>query len=378
MDTQGQRAATGQRLHFLDNLRTAMILLVVLYHAGVTYESTGVLDVVWIVDDPDTNDVVGLVNLIVDIFVMPTIFFVSGYFAPSSVQRRPGRDFVIQRFRRLMVPWLLAVLILMPLYKVIFLYSRGMPQEHWATYFHFSNGLISQSWLWFLPILFLFDVLFWAATRTGLRPPRISMRTGVAATFVLGVAYSFTVTVLGKSGWTKTPFVDFQNEKVLVYLLVFLLGALAHRHRVFDTAPRGKGLYIALAATVWIPMNLYVIVLLNLFFNPGGYFLSLPGDLLLIWIGFQLSMLSMVYLLVMTFRFWVDQSGPLARSLGANAYGVYVLHMIVMGVVALAVRPTGLPSLAKYAVLAVATWVVSNVLVQGYRTVVKPRLGTSR
>jgi hypothetical protein len=43
------------------------------------------------------------------------------------------------KFKRLMIPWVIAVLSLIPLYKVIFLYSRGLPQEHWATYFHITN-----------------------------------------------------------------------------------------------------------------------------------------------------------------------------------------------------------------------------------------------
>ena len=40
------------------------------------------------------------------------------------------------RFKRFIVPWIVAVLTLIPLYRIIFLYSRQLPQEHWASYFH--------------------------------------------------------------------------------------------------------------------------------------------------------------------------------------------------------------------------------------------------
>ena len=63
------------RIYFLDNLRTAMIFLVVLYHSGAVYESSGFFATFWLVDDPSTNVVVGIVNVLIDIFIMPTIFF---------------------------------------------------------------------------------------------------------------------------------------------------------------------------------------------------------------------------------------------------------------------------------------------------------------
>jgi peptidoglycan/LPS O-acetylase OafA/YrhL len=363
--------ATGNRLFFLDNLRTAMIFLVVLYHAGAVYESSGIFASFWLVDDPATNDVVGLVNIVVDIFVMPVIFFVSGYLALVSLKRHSGWSFLAHRFGRLMVPWLIAMLTLVPLYKVIFLYSRGLPQEHWTTYFHFSNGIFSQSWLWFLPVLFLFDALFWVGARAGIRPPRLSMAAAAAAIFVLGVGYSFALSVTGHTGWTKTPLLDFQNERLLTYFLVFLLGALAFRRRVFDEKPAGKGLYIAAACTAWIPLDLYIIVLLNLILRPGQYFVSLPGDLLVMWIGFYLSLLMMLYLLVAGGRFWWNRQGRLGRALSESSYGVYIIHLVVVGGIALLLFDLAIPSLWKAVILIVSAWVASNALVYGYRELVK-------
>ena len=49
-----------KRLYFLDNLRTFLIFLVVLYHAGVVYESSGLTASFWIVDDPSTSNLPGL------------------------------------------------------------------------------------------------------------------------------------------------------------------------------------------------------------------------------------------------------------------------------------------------------------------------------
>ena len=110
-------------MYWLDNLRTFMIFLVVVLHAGLVYESSGVSAFFWIVDDPAANDRSGLLNLVLDIFVMSTIFFVSGLLTPASAARKGPQAFLKSKFRRLIVPWIIASLTLLPLYKVIFLYS---------------------------------------------------------------------------------------------------------------------------------------------------------------------------------------------------------------------------------------------------------------
>ena len=80
--------SSNERLFFLDNLKSFLIFLVVLVHAGVVYESSGFMAPYWLVDDPSTSDLPGLVNLILEIFVMPTFFFISGYFTRPSLQKK--------------------------------------------------------------------------------------------------------------------------------------------------------------------------------------------------------------------------------------------------------------------------------------------------
>ena len=69
----------GRRIYFLDNLRTFMIFLVVIVHSGLVYEKGLFSPFFWIVYDSSTNTVVPVVRIILDIFIMSTIFFISGY-----------------------------------------------------------------------------------------------------------------------------------------------------------------------------------------------------------------------------------------------------------------------------------------------------------
>lgn len=360
-----------QRLYFLDNLRTFLIFLVVLLHAGLVYESAGIAATFWIVDDPSTSDLPGLVNLLVDIFIMPTIFFISGFLAPPSLEAKGSVRFLRAKARRLLGPWAIAVFALIPLYKVVFLYSRGLPQEHWTTYFHFSNGIWGMNWLWFLPALFLFDVLFVVARRLGIPRPSMSVAEAVQWAFWLGFGYSVTWSASGWSGWTHTWLVDFQNERALVYFLVFLVGAVCYRRGVLASVPRSRRMYFAVSATAWIPVNVYVVVVLNYFLRPGQYLISPSGDRLMLWFAFHVSMWALLYLAIQTFRLWFDRQGRLGGALSGASYGVYIVHMAVMGPIALMLLRTDLPALLKYPVLAMATWGASNLLVVGYRTMIR-------
>jgi fucose 4-O-acetylase-like acetyltransferase len=361
----------GKRIYFLDNLRSFMIFLVVMLHAGIVYESSGVCAVFWIVDDPLTNDLSGILNLVLDIFVMPTIFFISGYFAPLSLQKKSGLQFLKSKFKRLMVPWLIAVLTLIPMYKFIFLLSRDLPQEHWTTYFHFSNGIFSQSWLWFLPVLFGFNAFFVLLSNSRTMPRSIvSLRVAMIGTFVLGFGYSMGMDLLGWRGWSKIGVADFQNERLLLYLAVFMVGAVCFRQNVFERKPKTRILYHVLNLLVWIPLTAYVVFLLYPWLNPGLSIVSPGLDRIILWLSFMLSMFGTVYLMVQTFRFYLDKQGKLLSELNRNSYDVYIIHVVVIGILATLMLDWETSSLLKYLVLTLSTFVVCNVMISFCRWLV--------
>lgn len=371
MNAEGN-AGKENRLYFLDNLRTFIIFLVVFYHAGWVYESSGVLSSVWIVDDPSKNNLAGILNIIMDMVMMPVMFFISGYFTPLSLGAKSGWGFLKARFKRLMVPWMFAVLTLLPLYKAIFLYSRNLPQENPAAYFHVNGGIpVNQGWLWFLPVLFLFDLLYVILSKANPVASTFSLKWTVAAVFIAGFIYSLCMSIFGYYGWTKTILLDFQNERLLIYFMLFLLGSLCCKLNAFGTVSAGRKLYYAICATVWMPMNAYIVFLINLVLNPGNYIFSRVVDLILVWLAFNLSLLGLLYVTVNTFRYYLNRRGKLMGRLNDASYGVYIIHLIVLGGIASILLGAAMPSLAKYAVLTMATYAASVVIVSLYRAAVQ-------
>lgn len=379
MNAEAIEPGRSKRIYWLDNLRTVMIFLVILLHAGLVYESSGINEyIAWIVVDPSTNDISGILSFVfLDIFVMATLFYVAGYFTPLSLDRKDGWEFVKARFIRLIVPWFIAVLALIPLYKVIYYYSRNLPQQSWTTYFHFSSGpLQGQNWLWFLPILFTFNIAYFLLAKLKINLSGISYRLAILIALVISFLFSVGMDFFGLMGWTETVFFDFQNERLLIYFLVFLLGALAFRQNSFEGKPKGKALYILAIFAVWVPVLVYTIFSLAPLLSPGNNIFSAEIDKLLKWFSFTLSLLILIYLMVQTFWRYVDKAGRVWSELNKNSYGVYIIHVIVLGVIAVLLLNSGMPSLLKYLTLTVSTFLVCNLIVSLYRravTLIKKR-----
>ena len=373
MTNKEKSANKGNRIHFLDNLRSIIIFLVILYHAGGFYEAAGIYDSWWIVDDPATNNVSGILNIILGIFVMPTLFYISGYLAPASLKNKKSWTYIKTKFTRIILPWIIGVLTVIPLYKVIFLYSRNLPQEHWSTYFHFSNGFISQSWLWYLPVLFLFNILYLLFSKLNFTTSNISLKGAVIGAFLIGFVYSVSMDVFGLQGWTLTPLIDFQNERVLIYFMVFLLGALSFNHKLFASEPKSKKLYTIVNSTSWLPITAYIFFFLFPWFSPGNFIVSEIVDKMILWFSYLLSLLSLVYLMIETFRRYFDKPGKLWNELNQNSYPVYIIHLIVMGIIALIMRDTAIPSILKYITLTIASYTVCNLIVSFFRSILQPK-----
>jgi hypothetical protein len=359
----------------MDNLRTFIIFVVVLYHVGGVYEAAGLWGWFWIVDDPATITWVGIIGIVLDTFIMATMFLISGYLTPASLKNKTGWEFLKGKFKRLMIPWLIAVFTLIPLYKVIFLYSRNLPQEHWSTYFHLTNPN-SQNWLWFLPLLFAFNIVYLLLSKAKIQMPNISLKIAVLGAFLIGLGYSFSIGYfVDFRSWTLTPLIDFENERLLVYFLTFLIGMLCYRQNIFAYKPKRKTLYILANSIAWIPITVHIFARLFPFFYAEGF--TVTPLYRLIWhLSFLLSLICMVYLMVETFWRYLDRTGRVWSELNKNSYGVYIIHVIVIGVFGTLLLNLNLPALAKYLLLILLTYVGSNLIISVYRSLTQPMISS--
>ncbi len=218
-------------------------------------------------------------------------------------------------------------------------------------------------------MLFSFNILYLLLSKARIRIPTLSLRVAVLGTFLIGFVYSVCMDIFGLRGWTKIGLLDFQNERVLIYFMFFLLGALCFRRKVFDAKPEGKTLYIIVNSLNWVPITIYIVFLLYPWFKPGEFIVSPIIDRLILWFCFHLSLFCLVYVMIETFRRYQNRQGKIRNELNENSYYVYIIHVIVMGGIAAIMLNTAMPSLLKHVVLTVSTFAASNVIVSLLRKV---------
>jgi hypothetical protein len=348
----------------------------------MTYEKG--FDAFWIVSDPAKWNPIALVRMYLDLFVMFMLFFISGYFIPNSLKNKTSWEFIKSKFKRIMFPWFIAVFTLIPAYKAIFLFARGLPQEDWFSYFHifervgtdlafFANNP-TQNWLWFLPILFLFQVIYIGLARTNVLKIKISLKSAVALIFILGVIYSMVISEAGLKGWTHSALFDFQNERLLIYFMSFLLGSLCKKLNVFAGEKPNYKIYIAANVVLSVSLTVFTLVALNLFYNliePGRnhFYISSFADRLVYYSSAILAMLSFLQVFVHAFRFNLNKTNNILSELSKNSYAVYIIHMIVLGVVALAMTHLSVHGGVKYVLLSASTFLLSNMIIYSWREV---------
>ena len=110
------RKASGRQKHFgLDWLRALASILVVVFHAGIPYMSAEFPGLVWCIDDaPARSAVMDAVCWKIDTFIMPLFFVMSGFLACQSCRHSCPFSLARSRIVRLGVPFLLAVVVVLP------------------------------------------------------------------------------------------------------------------------------------------------------------------------------------------------------------------------------------------------------------------------
>ncbi len=352
-------SAAGSRLAFIDNLRTVIIVLVIMVHLSCTYGGEGSWYYKEGKPDPFTSIVLTLHNGVNQSFFMGYLFLISGYFTPASFDRKGPRRFLIDRLVRLGVPMVFYDLVIHPFMVywlghsgVIDLGSFGDWAANYYTTFHIGRGP-----LWFVEALLLFSIVYMigrlirrTATPPSIEvsdPPRI-VHLGVLAV-ALGIS-SFLVRLWKPIGWSYEP-LNFQFPFFPQYIVMFILGVVAYRRQWLTRISKGVGrLSLVFAAAFAL-----VISPLMVFFGAGA-----NGDVSRFMGGLHWQAMVMalweqslgVFLttgLLVLFRERMSRHNRLTQAASAGSYATYVIHAPVVLVFTLMVRGVHLYPLLKFA-----------------------------
>jgi surface polysaccharide O-acyltransferase-like enzyme len=166
-DPQSTRAYL--RLHYLDWLRVIAIFMVFLFHAVHPFDYGE-----WEIKNVEQSEMITIILSILAIWGMPFFFLMAGAATWFALKRRTARQYLKERFNRLLIPFIIGTILLSPLEKYLEWANkvqRGVVnvslQEFVTRPIQASNplSLISPRWfgygfhLWFLGFLFSFALI---------------------------------------------------------------------------------------------------------------------------------------------------------------------------------------------------------------------------
>lgn len=334
-----------KRMFYLDNLRVAVIILVIAHHVGQAYGPTGGW---WPIQEEARSALLGPFFTVNRSFFMSLFFMISGYFTVMSFRSRGGRAFLKDRLLRLGIPALIFGLIMVPMRLFVFVSDGEKP----------SVFPIDVGHLWFLEHLLIFSAgyVLWQTLRgdrdrlgqsQGNRPGYLSILSValmlVLVTGVVRIWYPIDKWVY-LLGFIRVAFADVPRD-----LGFFIIGVLAYDRGWFQKFSTRDGyiwLRIGLAlAALWYAYSLSLWKLL-----PTS---GITVDILrLIWE--MLLCFGMCIGLTVLFREKFNSQGTISMAMAQGQYGAYIFHVLFVLIFQFFVINLALPPFIKFILVTLA------------------------
>lgn len=324
----------------IDYLRSGVTLLVVAHHASLAYNTVSFYDAEhFLKSSAPVVDTLRWLPLDFfvgwnDMFFMCLMFLISGLFIVPSLNRKGAGRFMTDRAMRLGIPFILSVFVLAPLaYYPSWLLSSEANQGGYLERFFTNDGWASGP-AWFIWVLLAYGVVVALAYRyaPGLMK-KLSWRATsplnlVLVFLLLGLAVTVPLRLFIEPGhWAHLagPFY-IHAWRVLLYFAWFMLGVAlggADPERSLSRENlRPWPLWLVLGGITYLAHGLIETHVIG----PA----SAPA-----WVTSVI--MTSLYCLCCTFtglaalglaRAFFHNARPLADSLTANAYGIYVFHYV--------------------------------------------------
>ena len=199
MQQTDSSARESARLHYLDWLRVIAILGVFLFHAVHPFDLTG-----WHIKNAEQSTALTVVAVFFSMWGMAFFFLIAGTGSWFALRRRTARRYVDERFRRLLIPFIVGAILLMP---IMLYFEWNHKTQTGALAVSFQEFVIDRNvgfsprWfgalgyhLWYLGFLFSFALItlplfLWLKGEPGRRIvawlARLSGRRGGVLVFTL-------------------------------------------------------------------------------------------------------------------------------------------------------------------------------------------------
>jgi glucan biosynthesis protein C len=335
----------------MDYLRAFLIVLVVFLHAALAYTSFSTYNETRWVDssapvvDASRWPFLDWFVLYYDTFFMALLFLISGLFIISSLERKGNGGFFIARLQRLGIPFAFAALFIAPL-AFLPSYLMAVPKlqtPYLATFFTSDGWPVGPPWfLWVLLVFNGMVALVHRSAPTALA--KLRRQPTAFVIFLVTIASFLPLSLVGSQFWwiSLGPF-DAQPIRLGLYLAYFLLGMALGADQQWQKVgwPKHWGAWFILGIFSFF---VYMGVLGDTFQLPTFVSQMMLG------VAFAASCTGASLGFLGAFRRLVRRPQPIFDNLGANSYGIYIVHYAFVLWIQFALLSASWPAWIKFSV----------------------------
>ena len=339
----------SKRVLFFDQIKALMITLVIVFHValGLRFTWLGVLI-------PDGGSQHLLFNTVADWFLitsnsffMGMLFLLSGYFVPRSVHKKGIARYLKDRLLRLGMPFLVGLLLIN---NASVLLARNSPESPLANIAWSQLPFNKVGVLWFLVVLFTFDLFYCAwillrgdhfaiDTSVALPKQRSWVISAVVLTmieFVMSMQTDFWTTLQHSS----LDGLGSQGMHIFTYAFLFFLGCKASFHRWLEQLDAHLVMQWFRLSMV-LTLSLLAVGIALAFVGGADGALSGKLSLLMSHLRLFIGWGVMAYLLLW-FQRHEQRFGQWLAIAGLDSFGAYIIHPLILVVVFEAIGFIGL------------------------------------
>lgn len=300
------------RKHYIDNLRWIILLILIPYHTAMAWNVWGEPNYIYF----EGNRFISSIIVFFSPYFMPLLFVLAGVSTKFALQKRSNKEYLVERVKRLFVPFLFGTIVLMPIMAYLadrFNYSySGDFVEHYAIFFTKYTDLIgadggfSLGQFWFLLYLLIISVVGVGVIALS---KRIVLKAEITIPFWL-------VCLLGLPLPLLSELLSIGGKSLVEYMYLFMIGYYVFADEmIINKAEKNCWLLfgIGLAATI---LNTYLFIWANKEFVLINTVTKYVSE----WI--------MIIALIGLAKKYLNFSGKVSNYMNKRSFLFYIYHFI--------------------------------------------------
>ncbi len=302
----------NMRKHYIDNLRWITLLILIPYHTAMAWNVWGEPNYIYF----EGNRLIGSIIISCSPYFMPLLFVLAGVSTKYALLKRTNKEYLIERIKRLFVPFLFGIVVLMPIMTYIAdkfncSYSGGF-LEHYSIFLTKYTDLIgadggfSLGQFWFLLYLLVISVVSVGIIALS---KRFVSKTEITIPF-------FLVCILGLPLPLLSELLSIGGKSLVEYTYLFLLGYFVFAdEKIVSKSEKNCWLLfgIGLVATI---LNVYLFIWVDKEF------------ILLNTITKYVSEWIMIIALIGLAKKYLNFSGKVSSYMNKRIFLFYIYHFI--------------------------------------------------